>query len=63
MFYLIIHTRFRYTFIYRLGADIAYSLEDLPEAMDDRNGWRERMKGLRISAQIEDIYKEHHGFK
>ena len=30
------------TYIHQLCADTGCSLEDLPEAMDDRNGWQER---------------------
>ena len=33
------------THIQRLCADTGYSLEDLLEAMDDREGWQERVKG------------------
>ena len=32
------------TYIQQLCADMGCSSEDLPEAMDDREGWRERVK-------------------
>ena len=31
------------SYIRQLSADTGYSLEDLPGAMDDREGWRERV--------------------
>ena len=34
------------TYIQQLCADTWYSLEDLPEAMDDRVGWRERVRDI-----------------
>ena len=33
----------------RLCADTGCSLEDLPEAMDDREGWRERVREIRAA--------------
>ena len=35
------------TYIQQLCADTRCSLEDLPEAMDDREGWRERVRDIR----------------
>ena len=35
------------TYIQLLSADTGCSPEDLPEAMDDREGWRERVMGIR----------------
>ena len=35
------------TYIQQLGADTGCSLEDLPEAMDDRDGWREKVREIR----------------
>ena len=35
------------TFIQQIYADTGCSLEDLPEAMDDRDWWRERFRGIR----------------
>ena len=34
------------TYIQQLCADTGYSLEDLPGAMDDRDGWRERVREI-----------------
>ena len=34
------------TYIQQLCADTRYGLEDLPEVMDDRDGWRERVKEI-----------------
>ena len=34
------------TYIQQLCADTGYSLEDLPEGMDDRDGWWERVKEI-----------------
>ena len=34
------------TYIQQLCADMRYSPEDLPEAMDDREGWRERVRDI-----------------
>ena len=34
------------TYVQQLCADARCSLEDLPEAMDDREGWRERVKEI-----------------
>ena len=35
------------TYIQQLCANTGYSLEDLPTAMDDRDGWRERVREIR----------------
>ena len=35
------------TYIQQLCADTRCSLEDIPEAMDDREGWRERVRDIR----------------
>ena len=35
------------TYIQRFCTDTGYSLEDLPGAMDDREGWRERAREIR----------------
>ena len=35
------------TYIQRLWADTRCSLEDQPEAIDDRDGWRERVSDIR----------------
>ena len=35
------------TYIQQLCADAGCSLEDLPEAIDDREGWRERVRDIR----------------
>ena len=34
------------TYLHQLCVDIEYSLEDLPEVMDDRNRWRERIRDI-----------------
>ena len=34
------------TYIQQLCADMGFSPEDLPEAMDDREGWRERVRDI-----------------
>ena len=34
------------TYIQQLCADTGCSLEDLPEAMDDREGWQERVREI-----------------
>ena len=34
------------TYIQQLCTDTGCSLEDLPEAMDDREGWRERVREI-----------------
>ena len=36
----------------QLCADTECSLEDLPEAMDDREGWRERVRDIRADGAI-----------
>ena len=38
------------TYIQQLSADTRYSPEDLPEAMDDREGWRERVRDIRADS-------------
>ena len=38
------------TYIQQLCADIAYGYEDLPGAMDDRDGWRERVREIRAGS-------------
>ena len=35
------------TYIQQLRADIGCSFENLPEAMDDREWWRERVREIR----------------
>ena len=35
------------TYIQQLRADTGYSLEDVPGAIDDREGWRERVREIR----------------
>ena len=35
------------TYQHQLSADTGCSLEDLPGAMDDRDGWSERVKDIR----------------
>ena len=37
------------TYMHQLFADTEYSLEDLPGAMDDRDGWRERVREIHAS--------------
>ena len=37
------------THIQQLCADTGCDLEDLPEVMDDRDGWRERVRDIRAS--------------
>ena len=38
------------TYIQQLCADTGCSLEDLPKAMDDREGWRERVRNIRADS-------------
>ena len=38
------------TYILQLCADMGCSLEDLSEAMDDREGWRERVRDIRADS-------------
>ena len=38
------------TYIQQLCADIGYSLEDLPEEMGDKDGWRERVREIRAGS-------------
>ena len=40
------------TNIQQLCADTGYSPEDLPEAMDDRAGWRERVRDIRADGMM-----------
>ena len=44
------------TYIQQLCADTGCSLGDLPEAMDDRKGWRERFKEIRAGGVTWYIY-------
>ena len=37
------------TYIQQLCADTGCNLEDLPEAMDDREGWQERVSEILAS--------------
>ena len=37
------------TYIQQLCEDMGYSPEDLPEAMNDREKWRERVKDIHAS--------------
>ena len=39
------------TYIQHLFADTGCSIEDLPEAMDDREGWRERVRDIRADSE------------
>ena len=38
------------TYIQQFCADTGCSLEDLPEAMDDREGWREGVRDIRVDS-------------
>ena len=38
------------TYIQQLCADTGSRLEDQPEAMDDREGWRERVREIRANS-------------
>ena len=38
------------TYIQQLCADTGYRPEDLPKAMDDREGWRERVRNIRADS-------------
>ena len=38
------------TYIRQLCTDTGSSFEDLPEVMNDRDGWRERVKDIRAAA-------------
>ena len=38
------------TYIQQLSADTGYSLEDLLGEMDDREGWRERVREIRAGS-------------
>ena len=40
------------TYIQQLCADTGCSLENLPEAVDDRDGWRERVRHIRADSVI-----------
>ena len=40
------------TYIQKLCADTGYSLEDVLGAMDDRDGWRERIKEICVGGVI-----------
>ena len=37
-------------YIQQFCADTGCSLEDLPGVMDDRDGWRERVREIRVSS-------------
>ena len=47
------------TYLQQLCTDTGYSLEELSEAMDDRDGWQDRERELRKSMQVaqDNIYK------
>ena len=45
-----LHGRPARIYIQQLCADTGCSLEDLPEAMDDREGWRERIREIRADS-------------
>ena len=51
------------TYIQQLSADTGCSPEDLPEAMDDREGWRERVREIRADGMMMMIYKIEVGLK
>ena len=54
------------TYIQQLCADMGCSLEDLPGAMDDREGWRERVRETRADGATWWWWWYHfplHGFK
>ena len=38
------------TYIQQLCTNTGYNLEDLPGAMDDRDGWRERVRDIRAGS-------------
>ena len=38
------------TYIQQLSANTGYSPEDLPKAMDDREGWQERIRNIRADS-------------
>ena len=40
------------TYILQVCADTGCSPEDLPEAMDDREGWRERVRDIRVDSAL-----------
>ena len=40
------------SFIQQLCANLAYNPEDLPEAMDNRKGWRERVRDIRAEGAM-----------
>ena len=44
------------TYIQQLCEDTVCSFEDLPEAMNDREKWRERVRDIRASGKDDDIY-------
>ena len=45
------------TLMYQLCVNIGWSLEDLPGAMDDRDGWRKSGKSVLVAwSDDEDIY-------
>ena len=45
------------TYLHQLCVDTGFSLKDLPRAMDDRDGWRERVREIHaINVMINYIY-------
>ena len=46
--------RLAWTYIQQFCADTRCSPEDLPEAMDDREGWRERVRDIRADSTTND---------
>ena len=42
------------TYLHQLCADKGYSLENLPRAMDDRDGWRESGKSM-LAVGLDDV--------
>ena len=46
------HGRPTRTYHQQFSKDTGYSLEDLPGAMDDRDGWRERVREIRVSMMM-----------
>ena len=41
-------------YVYQNGVDPGGRQEDLPKAMDYRDGWQERVKGFMLSACLDD---------
>ena len=44
------------TYLQQLCADTGCCLEDLPGVMDDRNGWRERVREIRANSVIHGLF-------